>query len=155
MISIESAATSGDSMRRPGGLGDAPLAGDAAGPAGEQDDALAEAGGLAHVVGDEDDRAAGRAPDALELLVQQVARDGVERGERLVHEQHGTVLREGARERDALAHAAGELVRALLGGIREVDGVEQRRGPSRGARRAGRRAGAVPARRCAGRSATA
>ena len=110
---------------------------DAPGAAREQDDALAEAGGLAHVVGDEDDRASGRAPDPLELLVQEVAGDGVERGERLVHEEHGPVLGEGAGERDALTHAAGELVRTLLRGIREVHGVQQREGLRRGARARG------------------
>ena len=42
---------------------------------------------LAHVVGDEDDRRPGLPPDPRQLVVQQVAGDGVERGERLVHEQ--------------------------------------------------------------------
>ena len=53
------------------------------------------------------------APDPLELVVQQVAGHGVERAERLVHEQHVGVLRERPGQRDPLAHAAGQLVRAL------------------------------------------
>ena len=53
-------------------------------------------------------------PERLELVVQQVARHRVERAERLVHQQHVGVLRERAGERDALAHAARELVRALV-----------------------------------------
>ena len=56
----------------------------------------------------------GLAPEALELVVQQVARHRVERAERLVHQQHVGVLRQRPRERDALAHAAGELVRPLV-----------------------------------------
>ena len=54
----------------------------------------------------------------LELVVQQVAGHGVERAERLVHQQDVGVLGEGAGQRDPLAHAAGELVRALVGEVR-------------------------------------
>ena len=75
-------------------------------------DPVAEAHRLAHVVGDEDHREAGLAPEPLELVVQHVAGHGVERAERLVHEEDVGLLRERAGERDALAHAAGELVRA-------------------------------------------
>ena len=57
--------------------------------------------------------------------MQEVTRHGVERAERLVHEQHVGVLRQRPRERDALAHSAGELVRSLLPELREVDEVEQ------------------------------
>ena len=63
--------------------------------------------------------------DALELLVQEVARDRVERGEGLVHEEHRPVLSQGAGQGDALPHAARELVRALLRGIREVHRVQE------------------------------
>ena len=79
-------------------------------------------------MGDEHDGAAGP-PDPFELLVQQVAGDRVERGERLVHQQHRAVLRERAGQGDALAHAAGQLVRALVRGIAQIDQVEQFEGP--------------------------
>ena len=69
------------------------------------------------------------APELLELVVQQVARHRVERAERLVHEQHVGVLRERAGERDALAHAAGQLVRAPIGELVEAHGVQQLLGP--------------------------
>src|SRR5262245_25958669 len=65
---------------------------DASGPAGQQHDPVAEAGRLAHVVGDEQDRGAGRPPDRLQLVVHGVARHRVERAERLVHQQHVRVL---------------------------------------------------------------
>ena len=56
--------------------------------------------------------------------MQQVASDRVERAERLVHEQDVGVLRERACQRDALAHAAGELVGPLRRAA-EVDELEE------------------------------
>ena len=76
-------------------------------------------------MGDEDDGASGLAPNSFELFVQQVAGDGVEGGERFVHEQHLAVLRERTGQGDPLPHTAGELVRAFVGGVGEVDEVEQ------------------------------
>src|SRR5581483_153746 len=43
-----------------------------AGPAGEEHDAIAEPGGFTRVVGDEQHREAAVAPDALQLVVQDV-----------------------------------------------------------------------------------
>ena len=57
-------------------------------------------------------------PEPLELVVQHVAGHRVERAERLVHQQDVGVLRERAGERDPLAHAAGQLVRPLVGEVR-------------------------------------
>ena len=70
--------------------------------------------------------------------MEPVARHGVERAERLVHQEHVGVLRERAGERDALAHAARELVRPALGEVAEVHHLEQLRGarPALGARHA-------------------
>ena len=79
-------------------------------PAGQQHDAVAEADGLADVVGHEQDRRAGRLPDPLELVVEDVAGHGVERAEGLVHQQDLGLLREGPRQRHPLAHAARQLV---------------------------------------------
>ena len=53
------------------------------------------------------------APEPLELVVEQVAGHGVERTERLVHEEDVGVLGEGPGQGDPLAHAAGELVGTL------------------------------------------
>ena len=79
-----------------------------------EDDAIGEAHGLADVVRDEDDRLARGAPDALDLALQDLARLRVERGERLVHQQHGGIGRQRARDGAALAHAARELVRVAV-----------------------------------------
>ena len=65
-----------------------------------------------------------------------VAGDGVERAERLVHQQDRGIERQGAGDRDALAHAAGELARPLVAGVAEADQVQHRLGalPQRRAR---------------------
>ena len=118
-------ATSGESMRRGPLDVDRVLLDDPTRPARQQHHPVAEAHRLAHVVGHEEHREAGLAPEPLELVVQHVAGHGVERAERLVHEQDVGLLRERARERDALAHAAGELVRALVAEGAEVHEVEE------------------------------
>ena len=64
-------------------------------------------------MGDEQDGGAGLLPDAAQLLVQPVARDLVERAERLVHQQQPRAAEQRAGDRDALAHAAGQLVREV------------------------------------------
>ena len=49
-------------------------------------------------------------PDVLDVAVKLLARQRVERRERLVHQQHARIGRERARQRDALLHAARQLV---------------------------------------------
>ena len=87
---------------------------------------LARLGHDAEVVGDQDDR---RAQPLLHLVHQlddlRLDRH-VERGRRLVGDQHGGIARERHRDHHALAHAAGELVRIV-------------------AQRASRRPGSAPA----------
>ena len=52
--------------------------------------------------------------------------EGVERAERLVHQQHRGTQHQRTRERDALAHAAGELLRIALRRLAgEAEPVEQ------------------------------
>src|SRR4051812_21413392 len=76
-------------------------------------------------MGDEQDGRAGLLPDAAQLFVQPVARDLVERTERLVHQQEARAAEQRARDRDALAHAAGQLVREVLLPAVEPDQLEQ------------------------------
>src|SRR4051794_10372828 len=83
---------------------------DATGMRREKHDPIAETGGFADVVGDEDNRLMTRGPDALDVAVKLLAGEGVERGERLVHEQDPRIWRERAGECDALLHATGKLV---------------------------------------------
>ena len=53
--------------------------------------------------------------------VHVVAGNGIECAEGLVHEQDTGIGNERAAKRDPLPHAAGELARALVGGILEMD----------------------------------
>ena len=88
-------------------------------------DAIAEAHRLAHVVRDEDDGLAAFHPDVLDVAVELLAGERIERGEGLVHQQHPRVGRERAGQRDALLHAAGELVHMRMLELLEADELEE------------------------------
>src|SRR6266508_6743150 len=75
---------------------DVDLVRDPARAAGEHQHAVAKADGLPWVVGDEQDGQARLGPDALDLVVKEVTRDRVEGAKRLVHQEHVSVLGEGA-----------------------------------------------------------
>ena len=84
--------------------------------------------------------------EARELLLHRLAQMHVEIGERLVEQHDGRLHGEAARERDALALAAGQLVRPPLRHRLEPDHGERRRRrgararpPAHGARAARRR----------------
>jgi len=66
--------------------GNLELSGDTSGSARQHHDPIAETGGFAHVVGHEQHREPLLGGDALDLVVQYVSRDGVERAERFVHQ---------------------------------------------------------------------
>ena len=84
-------------------------------PALHDGDAGADLQRLVEIVADEDDGAL-QLPLQLEQLVLQLGADQrIERRERLVHQQDRRVGGEGARQADALLHAAGQLVRVLAG----------------------------------------
>ena len=129
MIFAARPATSPESMRRGRSSGTGNSSTTFAGAAGQQHDPVAEAYGLAHVVGHEQDREGPRRPDPLQLVVEQVAGHRVERAERLVHQQDVAVLGERPGDGDALAHAAGQLVRPLLAEPAEVHRLQQLGGP--------------------------
>src|SRR5579883_1550289 len=61
-------------------------------------------------MGDEDDRLTPPGPDVEELHAKLLPRHGVERRERLVHQQELRVVDEGTADGDPLLHAARELV---------------------------------------------
>ena len=95
-------------------------------------DAVGDRERLLLVVGDVDRRDPELELDAADLLAQLDAHLRVERRERLVEQQHARLDRERPRERDALLHAARELVRIALAGVGEPDELEQlaRPGPA-------------------------
>ena len=99
-------------------------------PVDQHADAVRERGGVAEVVGHEQRREVELGEQVLQLAADHGARLRVERGQRLVEQQHRRVARQRARERDPLALAAGDRRRA---------------GPPRGARRRTARAARRPA----------
>ena len=110
---------------------------------------------LVEIVADEDDGLLQRALQLDQLVLQMLADQRVERRERLVHQQDAGVGGEGARQADALLHAAAELVGELVGELVEphelqllVDGLV----PRPPCRRRGCRG---RSRHCRARSATA
>ena len=63
-----------------------------------------------------------------QVLLQHHPGLRVERGERLVEQQHVRIDGERARQRRALAHAAGQLVRIVIGELGETESFQQRLG---------------------------
>ncbi len=88
-------------------------------------DAVGEEHGLADRMGDEDDGLAALHEDALQLARHLLARDGVERGERLVHDQEPRVVHQRAYDGGAVLHAAGQLVRITPAEIAEADHAQE------------------------------
>ncbi len=87
-------------------------------PVGEEDR-------LADAVRHEQRRRGLLGPDAQQLEVEILARHVIERAERLVEQQHRGLEHERARDRRALAHAAGELRGLRRGEVLEADERDQ------------------------------
>ena len=78
----------------------------AARPEGKQGYAIAQAYSLAHVVRDEDDGAPGLGPNALQLVMQQVASLGIKGSEGFIHQQDVRLGGQSASQSYTLAHAS-------------------------------------------------
>ena len=91
----------------------------------EDDDLLGDLHRLLLVVRDEDGRHVHLVVEAAQPGAQLLAHRGVERAERLVEQQHPRLDGERARQRHALALAAGELRRVAVGEAVEVHELEQ------------------------------
>ena len=98
---------------------------DAARARAHHHDAVGEQHRLVDRMRDEQHRLARREPQRLEVEAHLLARQRVERAERLVHQQQRRVVDQRARDRDALAHAARQLVRIAVGEVGEPDLREQ------------------------------
>ena len=81
-------------------------------------------------MGDEDRREAEPLLQVAQFAPHLHAQLGVEVRQRLVEKQDLRLDRDGARERDALLLAAGELRRAAVRKIGEADQFERRRDPA-------------------------
>ena len=88
--------------------------------------AVSEVERLLHVVRDQHDRARLLAQRLREPLLERAARDLVERRERLVEQQQRPPGQERARQRHALSHPAGQLVRPRPFEAAEAEALEQR-----------------------------
>src|SRR5690242_1224896 len=97
---------------------------DATGARAHHDDARGQEHRFGNRMRDEHHGLAGSLPEPQELLVQVVADDLVQRAEGLVHEQKRRIEGEGARDGDALLHAARELPREFTLESAEVDELE-------------------------------
>ena len=95
-------------------------------------DPVGHVGHHAHVVRDQHDGGAEVLPELLDQA-EDLRLDGdVQRGGRLVGDQHVRVAGHRHRDHDALAHAAGELVRVgvdALARVRDADRGQQLDGP--------------------------
>src|SRR5215471_21119195 len=111
------------------GDGHGELADDPARPAAEHHHPGPEPDRLPHVVRDEQHGQLALGTDPVQLVMQQVPGHGVQRAERLVHEQHVGVLGQRPGQRHPLPHATGQLVRPLVPEAAQVHHVEQFRGP--------------------------
>jgi hypothetical protein len=88
---------------------------------------VAEIDRLFEVVGDEEHRGPCGGDDGEHLVLQRLARHGVERSERLVHEQHLRLLGEAAGDLQALLHAPRHLGRVFVGVVGQAHLGEERR----------------------------
>jgi len=80
----------------------------------QKDDARGEQERLAKVVGDKNDGFVETAREGAEFTLKLGAGDGIEGAKGLIHQENGRVGGEGPGDADALALAAGELVRAAI-----------------------------------------
>src|SRR5262245_52591294 len=87
-------------------------------------EALAEGVGFVHVMGRQDDRFA-LAVVAADDFPEQEARLRIEAGGGLVKEEDLGVVHHGARDRDALHHAAGEAADHVVGAVVQPELVEE------------------------------
>src|SRR5690606_6540212 len=96
-----------DAATRVGGL-DGDIGKDAAGPRAHHENAFREIDRLIDAVGDEDGRELLAGPQVDKIVVELLAREFVERGEGLVHQEDRWLGDERPRDRYAHLHAARE-----------------------------------------------
>ena len=100
----------------------------AAGPRRHHEDAVGEEHRLAQVVRHQHDGDLARRVQVADHAPQLLARERIERAERLVEHQQIRLVDQRAAERGALLHAAGELPGKLVALAAEADRGEQRLG---------------------------
>src|SRR5262245_2140239 len=91
----------------------------------ENKDAVGEEQRLVDAMGDEHDGRAGSRPNLEEVLLQLLAGLRVEGAERLVHENQDRLAHQRPGDADPLLHAAGQLVREMLGECGKADELDE------------------------------
>ena len=86
--------------------------------------AIADADGFLELMGDQDRCRAAFARQRQECFSQFRRRDFVEMAEGLVGQQYVGLYHKGARDRHALAHAAGQFMRECIGETAEPQALE-------------------------------
>ena len=94
---------------------------DAAGAPAHDQHAVGQRHGFRQIVGDEQRGLARELQRLRQVALQHHAGLRVDRRERLVEQQHMRIDGQRARQRHALAHAAGQLVRIVIGKFREIE----------------------------------
>ena len=74
---------------------------------------------------DEQHRLFGLRPNPAEFPLQHRARHGIQRAKGFIHQQHARIIRERARNLNALLHAAGKLRRVLRPLPSQADHAEE------------------------------
>ena len=100
-------------------------------PVVEDHDVVGQPVGLLEVLRREDDGGA-VAHEVAQLVPQAVAALGVEAGGRLVEEEHARAADEAGGQVEAAAHAPGEGLHQRVGGVDEVELLEELAGPLAG-----------------------
>ena len=90
----------------------------------EDNDAIGEKQGLFHVVGNEQDREPRVLPQTHKLALHADARERIQLAERFVEHEQGGVVDERPRERHALRHAAGQLMREGIGKLAQPNQLQ-------------------------------
>lgn len=104
---------------------DVNLADHATGTSTNQKHTIAEAHGLFDLMRHEHHRRPRRANDPLDLALEKLTHLTIERGERLIEQNHSRARRERAGDRSALPHATGELVGIRRAELRKVNQAKQ------------------------------
>ena len=100
-----------------------------AGPWTHHEDAVRENDRLVHIMRHQNQRRAGIRPEIEQMILQVAARKRIERGKRLIQQQHFGPRNQRACDSDALRLTAGEFARPHPGLVRKTDATQRNCNP--------------------------
>ena len=80
--------------------------------------------GLVHIVGDHDGQLLLFLPDAQDFVLHIHPGEGIQCAQRLVQQQYGRLVNQGAYQRHTLRHTAGQLAGVILPEVLQADGFD-------------------------------